>query len=100
MKIDDITFFRFANNLLDKDGMANTAKALHEAGEMDAVLHSSVIAYEANTALADEMLGIDCETMNAEIIGTEKNILEKDRIVVGDLSKEVTNITRSKLDFD
>lgn len=94
MKIDDITFFRFANNLLDKDDMANTAKALHEAGEMDAVLHSSVIAYEANTALAEEMLGIDCETMNAEIIGVEKNILEKDRIVVGDLSKEVNNISQ------
>lgn len=91
MKIDDITFFRFVNNLLGKDDMASVAKSLRESGEADAALHASVAGYCAKMALADEMLGAD-----TEIADCEKNLLAEDRMFAAGNSVEA-NKTSQKI---
>lgn len=92
MTIDDITFFRFVNNLLDSDSMAATAKSLRESGEMDAALQASVAGYEANRELADEMLGEEVENKNNENIS-----LKKDRTVMDAYSKEANNLNNKTM---
>lgn len=92
MNIDDLTFFRFTNNLLSKNDMANTAKSLRESGEMDAALQASVVGYEANRELANGMLGADVEYEN-----NEKSQLDNDRIVMDAYSKKANNINNKTM---
>ena len=84
-EIDDMTFFRFVNNLLGKGQMASVAKSLRQSGEADATLQACVANYSANKAMADEMLGVETEDM-------EKNILREDRSGLSLHSKEANNL--------
>lgn len=86
-EIDDMTFFRFVNNLLGKDQMASVAKSLRQSGEAGVALQASVANYLSNKAMADEMLGADVET---EVM--EKNILREDRSGLSLHSKEANNL--------
>lgn len=86
-EIDDMTFFRFVNNLLGKDEMASVAKSLRQSGEADAALQACVANYSANKAMADEMLGAD---VDVEVI--KKNVLREDRFELSVYSKEANNL--------
>ena len=88
--IDDLTFCRFVNNLLDKKQMADVAKSLRQSGEAGAALQACVANYSANTAMADEMLGDD-----TYVAADEKNILREDRNGLSLHSEEANNVNRT-----
>lgn len=91
MEIDDIRFFRFANNLLSKDDMTSVAKSLRESGEIDDALQACVASYEANRKIADDMIGVDTEMEEQEkIFGAEDRIsADDDSILSNNIKKTI-----------
>ena len=100
MKIDDLTFFCFAHNLLDKDDMAITAKTIRETGEGNAVLQTCIAHYMTNTSLAEDIIGPDLDIMvNQDNVlhENEKNVCLKDRNMLYAHSKEANQTNKSNM---
>lgn len=100
MKIDDLTFFCFAHNLLNKDDMAITAKTIRETGEGNAVLQTCIAHYMTNTSLAEDIIGPDLDIMvNQDNVlhENEKNVCLKDRNMLYAHSKEANQTNKSNM---